>query len=124
MRLGAPPGALAQLGEHRLCKPGVEGSNPLRSTDSTTDASSPRGGGSGSGVDRTQRIFDNSIEDDDAKACLERNENERQRNLEFEVRLASFDLDLEPHPPGPQRTGQVWGSWSSKEAKTRDGVSR
>ena len=27
-----PPGAVAQLGEHRLCKPGVRGSSPLGST--------------------------------------------------------------------------------------------
>jgi len=26
------------------------------------------------------------------------NENERRKNPELEVRLTSFDLDLEPHP--------------------------
>ena len=30
--LAFPPGDVAQLGEHRLCKPGVEGSSPFVST--------------------------------------------------------------------------------------------
>ena len=30
--LGEHSGAVAQLGEHRLCKPGVTGSNPVSST--------------------------------------------------------------------------------------------
>lgn len=38
------PGALAQLVEHRLCKPGVRGSNPLGSTSQNAPAQTTGGG--------------------------------------------------------------------------------